>query len=186
MWVAEHGQQHGFRVPDTTERSRAYGMRSYLTSLGLTDQQLFDAQGNVFDKDALLTRIGCPIARWLEKGASLPPPTSPHPSTIRELYETLRDEVASEGFLVATQPFQVNEGWLANEAGPSGAPHMDATAEAATRSANKGTERLTSPSKARDHATGFRAPESWGRMRKGKVGGLQNPEGRNACVVDSL
>ena len=48
-WLAAHGEAVGVRIPNVSERGRAMGMLPYLRSLGLTDAQLYNAQGNSFD-----------------------------------------------------------------------------------------------------------------------------------------
>ena len=47
-WISRHGPTVGFRVPNVRERARAMGMGSYLDELGLSEQELYDAQGNSF------------------------------------------------------------------------------------------------------------------------------------------
>ena len=56
-WMAVHGERHGYRTPNTRERSRAMGMEGYLTDLGLTERVLYDAQGNSFDPQAVEIRV---------------------------------------------------------------------------------------------------------------------------------
>ena len=57
QWMHENGTQLGFRAPNAGERARAFGMGQYLESLGLSEKDLFDATGNMFDKDALFVRV---------------------------------------------------------------------------------------------------------------------------------
>ena len=61
QWIHENGTPLGFRAPNASERARAFGMGQYIGSMGLSEKELFDATGNMFDKDALLVRAGCPI-----------------------------------------------------------------------------------------------------------------------------
>ena len=56
QWMHENGAPLGFRASQASERARTFGMGQYLMSLGLSEKELFDATGNVFDKDALRTR----------------------------------------------------------------------------------------------------------------------------------
>ena len=56
-WMAVHGERHGYRTPNTNERSRAMGMDGYLTDLGLTERVLYDAQGNSSDPQAVEIRV---------------------------------------------------------------------------------------------------------------------------------
>ena len=67
-WICDHGRLLGFRTPDVNERARVTGCAHYLMSLGLEEDQLFDAQGNHFDPAALLVRIARPITGWLRGG----------------------------------------------------------------------------------------------------------------------
>eukprot|EP00972_Heterocapsa_arctica_P072849 10757148-Heterocapsa_arctica.AAC.1 len=59
-WIADHGTGLGFRTPNISERSKAFGILEYVDRLQLTDRQKFDAQGNAFDKSALLKRMFLP------------------------------------------------------------------------------------------------------------------------------
>ena len=61
QWMHENGVPLGFRAPRANERATAFGMGQYLSDLGLTEKELFDATGNMFD----LVRLGCPIKRWV-------------------------------------------------------------------------------------------------------------------------
>ena len=79
QWMHENGVPLGFRAPRANERSRAFGMGQYLSDLGLAEKELFDATGNMFDKDALLVRVGCPIKRWVS-GEAVPTRSSPTPT----------------------------------------------------------------------------------------------------------
>eukprot|EP00972_Heterocapsa_arctica_P058941 8685350-Heterocapsa_arctica.AAC.1 len=45
-------------------------MSRYLESLGLSEKELFDATGNMFDPDSLLARIACLLQSWLIGGCS--------------------------------------------------------------------------------------------------------------------
>ena len=89
QWMHENGAPLGFRAPNAGERARAFGMGRYLADLGLSEKELFDATGNMFDKDALIARIGCAIKRWVG-GEELPARDAPSPRQIGVAYETLR------------------------------------------------------------------------------------------------
>ena len=89
QWMHENGPPLGFRAPNAGERARAFGMGRYLADLGLSEKELFDATGNMFDKDALIARIGCPIKRWIG-GEELPTRDAPSPCQVGAAYEALR------------------------------------------------------------------------------------------------
>eukprot|EP00972_Heterocapsa_arctica_P092713 13673059-Heterocapsa_arctica.AAC.1 len=59
-WIADHGPHLGFRTPTISERSKAFGILEYVDRLQLNDRQKFDAQGNAFDKSALIKRMFVP------------------------------------------------------------------------------------------------------------------------------
>merc|ERR1711923_272991 len=59
-WINTYGARLGFRVPNAAERARATGRGAYLSSLDLSEAQLYDLVGNNFDPDALILRIGPP------------------------------------------------------------------------------------------------------------------------------
>eukprot|EP00972_Heterocapsa_arctica_P046566 6872504-Heterocapsa_arctica.AAC.1 len=60
-WITENAATNGFRIPNGRERAVAFGMGKYLTDMTaagwLTEKELVDVTGNMFDKDALLIRI---------------------------------------------------------------------------------------------------------------------------------
>ena len=64
-------------------------MGRYLADLGLSGKELFDATGNMFDKDALLVRVGCPIKRWVS-GEPVPIGDAPTPTQVGIEFEALR------------------------------------------------------------------------------------------------
>eukprot|EP00969_Alexandrium_andersonii_P202324 8939634-Alexandrium_andersonii.AAC.1 len=59
-WIELHGRELGFRAPTVAERGRSLGIWEYLHGIGLTERQIFDAQGNLFDPMAVATRIADP------------------------------------------------------------------------------------------------------------------------------
>eukprot|EP00972_Heterocapsa_arctica_P093572 13803099-Heterocapsa_arctica.AAC.1 len=71
-WIQANGRALGYRVPTAQERDRAFGMGEYLTDMGLSTRDLYDATGNMFDKDAIVARAACPVSRWLS-GYNFPP-----------------------------------------------------------------------------------------------------------------
>ena len=86
----------GFRAPRANERARAFGMGRYLADLGLSEKELFGATGNMFDKDALLVRVGCPIKRWVS-GELVPTRGTPTPTQVGIEYEALREFSTAAG-----------------------------------------------------------------------------------------
>ena len=84
-WFAVHGEAFGVRVPNVSERGRAMGMLPYLRSLGLTDTQIYNAQGNSFDRAIVGLRLGPIVARWLA-GGDIPTHVFPTPHTILNVY----------------------------------------------------------------------------------------------------
>eukprot|EP00972_Heterocapsa_arctica_P015822 2331533-Heterocapsa_arctica.AAC.1 len=63
-------------------------MAPYLTSLELGSRGLFDATGNMFDPDALLARIACPLSKWLN-GEHAPAAVPTNPPALIALYQRL-------------------------------------------------------------------------------------------------
>ena len=59
-WIARYGERHGFRTPSVAERSRALGLDQggYASALGLSPRDLYDAQGNAFDRAIVGVRLG--------------------------------------------------------------------------------------------------------------------------------
>ena len=96
QWMHENGAPLGFRAPKASERARAFGMGQYLADLGLSQKGLFDAIGNMFVKDALLVRMGCPIKRWVS-GGPVPTGNNHTPTQVGIEYEALRDSSTAGG-----------------------------------------------------------------------------------------
>ena len=71
-WISQHGGENGFRPPNTRERSRAMGVDAYMDALArcgpLSDRDIYDVQGDAFDPDAVLLRVGAPLLHWLRGG----------------------------------------------------------------------------------------------------------------------
>ena len=53
------------------ERASAMGLHDYLRGFRLTPEQMFDAQGNHVDYEAMIQRVGGFVIRWL-RGEDLP------------------------------------------------------------------------------------------------------------------
>ena len=62
--------------PTTAERSRMLGIEDFGPALRLTDLQLYNAQGNAFDRTALMMRIRAGLLTWA-RGDHLPPADFP-------------------------------------------------------------------------------------------------------------
>ena len=71
-WIAEHGPSHGIRTPNVRERARALGMGDYMAQLHLTDLELFNAQGNIFDLDSLCEALYYALFTWLNGSQDIP------------------------------------------------------------------------------------------------------------------
>ena len=95
-WINTHGTRLGFRVPNAGERARATGRGGYLSSLKLTEAQLYDLVGNHFDPDALILRIG-PLLRAWARGACPPSITTPSPPYLLHIYRQVRAQVIGLG-----------------------------------------------------------------------------------------
>ena len=103
-WITMHGQEVGFRAPHTRERGRAMGMGSYLAELGVNEQELYDAQGNSFDPQAVALRLRDGIHEWAAGGL-----LSRHPypdlATVTAAFEEDRHYVENRGLLGCARPF---------------------------------------------------------------------------------
>eukprot|EP00972_Heterocapsa_arctica_P089715 13232815-Heterocapsa_arctica.AAC.1 len=71
-------------------------MGEYLLAMRLSTRALYDATGNMFDKDAILARTACPVSRWLS-GCDFPPLHAVHPSVLANIYAELSTRVAATG-----------------------------------------------------------------------------------------
>ena len=98
LWLALHGPGIGARIPNVVERSRALGAEDYYKRLaeeGLTELELFNAQGNSFDQDALRWRIQEPVMTFLTGGTLAPPKLLP-PRQAAERFVKMRDSLANK------------------------------------------------------------------------------------------
>ena len=71
-WITTHGPGLGIRVPNVGERARALALYGYMERLRLPEQVLFNAQGNIFDKDALNEALYYALFAWLSGVADIP------------------------------------------------------------------------------------------------------------------
>ena len=70
----------------------------------MDDLQLFNAQGNSFDRAAVAMRIREALATWAA-GGDLPRHAYPDPASVVRVYEGLRAEVLRSGVPACAHPF---------------------------------------------------------------------------------
>ena len=83
------------------------GMGAYLHSLGqlgLDEFQMFNAQGNSFDRAAVALRLREGVAQWLA-GADLARYAYPDPRSVCSDYERLRREIVLVGLPARDSPY---------------------------------------------------------------------------------
>eukprot|EP00972_Heterocapsa_arctica_P019903 2936604-Heterocapsa_arctica.AAC.1 len=78
-------------------------MASYLETLGLSEKELFDATGNMFDPDSILARIACPLQSWLIGGHSATAAPA-NPAAACAIYNRLKALVTANGFMPCNSP----------------------------------------------------------------------------------
>ena len=93
----------GIRTPNARERARATGMGGYLEGLGLTERQLFDATGNIFDKDAVKVRARCGVECWIQ--GRLERHSYPSWESIRTQYHAIKEWVKGQGIIPPETPY---------------------------------------------------------------------------------
>jgi hypothetical protein len=101
VWLANSGAELGARTPNVTERGRAAGIHDLCQGLlaqGLTNEELFDAQGNAFDADAFRSRVQAPVLAWLE-GRPTPHADLMPPAALRRHYDQLVARVSQDADL---------------------------------------------------------------------------------------
>ena len=96
-WLTEHGRNIGARIPSVAERGRAFGMWQYLDSLGMEERQLFDAQGNMFDKEALTRRFRHSVEAWLKGDTDLGNYQWRNPKELQKQWEGFAEVVKKKG-----------------------------------------------------------------------------------------
>ena len=83
------------------------GMAGYTRSLsqcGLTDFQLYNAQGDSFDRAAVFVRIRDAVAAWVG-GRELAGHAYPTPPEVDRMYEALRAGLSEAGLAACPSPF---------------------------------------------------------------------------------
>ena len=103
-WIAVHGERHGYRTPNTRERSKAIRMEAYLTELGLTERVLYAAQGNSFDAQAVSLIIQMGVHMWAA-GELTRRHEIPRLHEVCQAYATVLDYVRSRRFVGCEFPF---------------------------------------------------------------------------------
>ena len=84
QWICEHGEGHGFRIPNVGERAEAFDIRPYveeLMRLRLSARDAFNAIGNAFDHRMLWAAYGPGVVAHLQ-GLPRRRHCFPHPRTI--------------------------------------------------------------------------------------------------------
>ena len=97
LWISHEGHTVGFKPPTVAERSRICGIANLASDLRLTDNQLFDGQGNFFDSGALAMRMHGSIAPWLKDKIDLPRHAWDRPIDIAQMYADLRQSAGARG-----------------------------------------------------------------------------------------
>ena len=134
-WISQHGEAAGFRIPNTRERARAIGMGAYLAALGLSEQEMYDAQGNSFDPHAIVMRLRDGIRQWAAGG---PVGRHQYPSmdAVAGAFEDVKRYVSDRGLGGCTRPFphDLFDGLIA----AAGTPAFSATPAAPITTAEDG------------------------------------------------
>ena len=199
-WLTEHGRNIGARIPSVAERGRALGVWQYLDSLGMEERQLFDAQGNMFDKDSVIRRVRFAVALWLRGDIDMPNVTAASPAEIGRWWQRLKHDVVAAGHHVGPHAPQdrVDLDSLARLAPlhcvsrPEKWPRIDHTQiehpTAHRRPAPCADEPLRGPDPARNaRVIGIPGGQIGGRIPfRGFAGGRAGPGLINVCAVDSI
>ena len=120
-------------------------MMGYLDELELGEQDLYDAQGNSFDPQAVLLRMQRGIVDWA-RGVDLARHEFPSAVSVSEAFTVVRDYVRTRGLSGVDHPFphDLREWLLALEGGTqlSPTPRMVHGADATYPAAEHGREEL--------------------------------------------
>ena len=79
------------------------GLAGYMDELRLSEADAYDVQGNHFDFEAIILRIGSSLCNWIQ-GAQLPLHTFPPPDLIVPAFEDLRRWVSAQGHVTMPHP----------------------------------------------------------------------------------
>ena len=102
-WLHTCGRQAGVRTPNVDERSRDIGRPEYLDSLQLGEQQLYDAQGNHFNPEAVVLAIGPLVWTWVDQG-QLGMPQYLSLEEVLEAYNSIYQHVRNQHLYAVHQP----------------------------------------------------------------------------------
>ena len=80
------------------------GLAGYMDELRLSEADAYDDQGNHFDFEAIIMRIGPSLRTWIQ-GAQLPLHEFPPPDLCVPAYEDLRRWVSVQGHVTMPHPF---------------------------------------------------------------------------------
>ena len=94
-WLLDHEDAARVRIPNTRERGKALGMWQYLKELGMEERRLFDAQGEITDKEALTRRIAYATVGWLRGSISLDNAATAGPREVSNAWDQLVRGAAS-------------------------------------------------------------------------------------------
>jgi hypothetical protein len=203
-WITENSERNGVRIPNFRERAAAFGMKDYLTDMTnagwLTEKQLVDATGNMFDKDALLLRIGDAVCSWLSGASTLGGHHFPTPGTVAAAYTKLRGPLLGEfPALPPTHlPKDLTVEALAHLEGahirhPQPTPALKRRRGNATDNVTgvKKIDRCTHPDLNRLFFTcetdcPWAPPEIWGRPMIGRAGYIKEAVQQQLCMPDAI
>ena len=146
-YLARNADAVGCRPPTTAERSRMLGIGDFGAALRLTELQLYNAQGNAFDRTALVLRIRAGLLAWA-RGEHLPPATFLPPSALEREYDALLCTVDQDGEargLGERAPFPDHVTWLLRHAETKLATEPLGTAIAALRAGHAFSPTLAAP-----------------------------------------
>ena len=79
-------------------------MEAYFEALQLpTEEAVYNAQGNRFDRNLIGARAGRAIIGWL-RGEPLPAHTFPDPHTVMRIWQDMASSLRAQGLAPAAQP----------------------------------------------------------------------------------
>ena len=204
LWLARFGEQNGIRIPSIRERARVFGMEGYLMSLELSEIDLFDAIGNMYDYQAMVIRIGPVVSDWDRHGRQIETTRAVSPQELMRAYEKVKAVVEQKGLSAEPSPYPHDlrhlpesiHGWgkLVQTAQPalpkrrrlsygreSGLCPPPPAFQRADSVAAAGGDPMQAA-----QVEQFLALGQWGLPIKGQAGGHPDRTVDNTCVVDSL
>ena len=196
-WLVTHSDQIGARAPNLRERGKAFGMWQYLKDLGLDDRQLFDAQGDMTDKDALVSRIGHAVVGWLQGQIHLSNVGTAGPAEVQCVWTQLAKHLSADGLDAPTPgPLQQVDAASLTLAvdrimGPrskvpkTGPTQVDDSARVVHRVAQSNHPCIDEEGKENRYVDLHGGDQSLGRPFRGHAGS-GSPHLINVCVIDSI